>query len=60
MDLLSENFDNVYLEDAQGHESRLGSEKMSVWKRKNWLMFDLWRLGRRWIRVFQFALFTKQ
>lgn len=35
MDLLSENFDNVYLEDAQGHESRLGSEKMSVWKRKN-------------------------
>ena len=33
-ELLNENFDNVYLEDAKGHESRLGEEKMSVWKRK--------------------------
>ncbi|KAI7859153.1 S-adenosyl-L-methionine-dependent methyltransferase [Circinella umbellata] len=33
-ELLNENFDNVYLEDAKGHESRLGEEKLSVWKRK--------------------------
>ncbi|KAI9479533.1 S-adenosyl-L-methionine-dependent methyltransferase [Zychaea mexicana] len=33
-ELLSEHFDNVYLEEAKGHGSRLGEEKMSVWKRK--------------------------
>lgn len=33
-ELLGENFDRVFIEDAKGHKSRLGREKMSVWKRK--------------------------
>ncbi|KAI9303187.1 S-adenosyl-L-methionine-dependent methyltransferase [Cunninghamella echinulata] len=32
--LLSANFDLVFIKDAVGHESRLGKEKISVWKRK--------------------------
>ncbi|KAJ8655314.1 hypothetical protein O0I10_009003 [Lichtheimia ornata] len=33
-ELLGPNFDNIYLVDAKGHESRIGREKMSVWRRK--------------------------
>ncbi|CAO3598223.1 unnamed protein product [Absidia cylindrospora] len=33
-DLLLSNFDLIHLKDAVGHESRLGKEKISVWKRK--------------------------
>ncbi|KAI8083102.1 S-adenosyl-L-methionine-dependent methyltransferase, partial [Halteromyces radiatus] len=33
-DVLSSNFDLVYLKDAIGHESRIGREKISIWKRK--------------------------
>lgn len=27
-------FENVYLADCKGHQSRLGREKISIWKRK--------------------------
>ncbi|KAI7848866.1 S-adenosyl-L-methionine-dependent methyltransferase [Circinella umbellata] len=33
-ELLDENFENIFLEDAIGHSDRIGDEKMSVWKRK--------------------------
>ncbi|CAO3617293.1 unnamed protein product [Cunninghamella blakesleeana] len=31
---LSSNFEMVFIKDAIGHESRLGREKISIWKRK--------------------------
>ncbi|KAI9312796.1 S-adenosyl-L-methionine-dependent methyltransferase [Dichotomocladium elegans] len=34
MELLGDNFENIYLADARGHPNRIGREKMSVWKRK--------------------------
>ncbi|KAG0165598.1 hypothetical protein DFQ28_008533 [Apophysomyces sp. BC1034] len=34
-DLLSPNFDLVYIADAVGHGPRVGREKISVWKRKH-------------------------
>ena len=33
-ELLDENFENIFLEDAIGHADRIGDEKMSVWRRK--------------------------
>ncbi|KAF7729878.1 hypothetical protein EC973_003612 [Apophysomyces ossiformis] len=33
-DLLSPNFELMYLADAEGHKPRIGREKISVWKRK--------------------------
>ncbi|KAI8078934.1 S-adenosyl-L-methionine-dependent methyltransferase [Gilbertella persicaria] len=33
-DLLDENFDLIYIKDAVGHSTRLGREKIAVWKRK--------------------------
>ncbi|KAI8066017.1 S-adenosyl-L-methionine-dependent methyltransferase [Thamnidium elegans] len=33
-DLLSSNFDLLYIKDAEGHPSRIGKEKIAIWKRK--------------------------
>lgn len=33
-DLLSPNFDLLYIKDAEGHPSRIGREKIAIWKRK--------------------------
>jgi hypothetical protein len=32
-DLLSPDFSLVYIKDAIGHESRIGREKIAIWKR---------------------------
>ena len=33
-ELLDENFENIFLEDAIGYARCIGDEKMSVWRRK--------------------------
>lgn len=33
-DLLADKFDLLYIKDAEGHQSRIGREKIAIWKRK--------------------------
>jgi hypothetical protein len=33
-DLLADSFDLLYIKDADGHESRVGREKIAIWKRQ--------------------------
>ncbi|GAB5593194.1 hypothetical protein Unana1_08094 [Umbelopsis nana] len=32
--VLEPSFENIYLADCKGHESRMGKEKISIWKRQ--------------------------